>query len=171
MNSECISNMACSVCCGEACKVEVGSPPTKPPAKRAVVPQATARDVTAIKRTWPLERANNKRDCTFSGSGKALTTFAAPVKAGGSDVTCPGNSECTNEVKVSYTASSTNAFGVSAEVGDSLFEVVSISVSFSYEHSEAVGTGYEHTYSTSRPAGSSGYITFAQRLECEFPPE
>ncbi|KAJ4292087.1 hypothetical protein N0V90_009986 [Kalmusia sp. IMI 367209] len=67
---------------------------------------------------------------------------------------------------VTYEASTTNTFGVSAEAGVNLFEVISASVTFSYEVSHETSRSYSWSISADVPPGQSGYISFAPHYLC-----
>ncbi|KAF2201914.1 hypothetical protein GQ43DRAFT_17407 [Delitschia confertaspora ATCC 74209] len=160
-----------AMCCGDACTVEAGDFPTKPSKRSLPISKSSAvrpRDVTQIKRSPPFSRPFKRDDCAFkpsNGETNAVITYGQQVRVT-SLLDCQSTTECTDGVSFSYSQSTTNTFGVSTELGGSLFEILSASISFSYEHSETEEKSYETTYSGTRPAGSKGYITFTPKMEC-----
>ncbi|KAF2729170.1 hypothetical protein EJ04DRAFT_580851 [Polyplosphaeria fusca] len=160
-----------ALCCGSDCEAAAAPPPeADDSAKRDVkeakdVAQPAPRDVAAMKRTNPLDRLSRREDCTFSGEGDSVTAFEPQIRLAGS-VNCPGPESCDQTVQFTYSSSVTNTYGVSSEIGASLFDVISLGVSFSAEVSHETSKEFTWSVTVTVPAGQSGYVTFQPRTEC-----
>jgi hypothetical protein len=151
-------------CCGTDCDSLGGTPALRPREAAALPAPAAPRDVTAVKKSNIFQ--TRQEECVWNSPGVRRGVGATQILT--NSLSCPAtNAEsCPNDVTVSLSVSSTNTFGVSTEVSASFFEIVSASVSFSYEYSYTEETSYSTTYGVNISPGSSGYLTFTPELEC-----
>jgi hypothetical protein len=122
------------------------------------------RDVTGIKRAAPLQQ--KRADCTWSSEGKeSLTSYGTQTRVT-PEVDC-GELECTDAITFTYETSTSTTFGVETSVSADFFKIMSASVSFSTDFSQSESRSVSMQYTGSRPAGSTGYVTFSQKYECK----
>jgi hypothetical protein len=149
-------------CCGTDCD---SLSPGRRARDVATLPAPPApRDVVAVKKANPFQ--TRQEECVWNSPG--TRRGVGPTKVVANSLNCPAtNAEsCPLTREVSLSVSSTNTFGVSTEVSVSFFEIVSASVSFSYEYSYTEERGYSTSYTVNVSPGSSGYLTFTPELEC-----
>lgn len=145
--------------------------------KRDEGPVGTPYDVTAVKKAPIIDRAKREDPhgpCEFTKEVDPEVRFLKTRKAGQS-VDCPAESEGECVVTGDYTATT----GLSHSTTDSQTLTVGasggtpfnqVSVSYGIEHSvteEYSSTdAFSQSYSLNIPAGTSGYLTFKQKVLC-----
>jgi hypothetical protein len=124
-----------------------------------------ARDVTQIKRAAPLQQ--KRAECVWNSDSKdALISYGTQVKVN-PEVNCVGTEECTESIAIAYESSVSQSFGTETSISADFWKIMSASVSFSYTHETSESKSVTLTYTSSRPAGSKGYITFQPKYECK----
>lgn len=130
-----------------------------------------ARDVQARSPVPEPALAPKKRaDCSFDATDDPVDVQDKPQTVSNT-LSCPSNeggNGCAIQKSYSVTTSQSNSWGASAEVGASLFEIVSVSVSFSYEYTYEESQTSEISYTVNLAPGQSGYLTFVPELECKY---
>lgn len=130
---------------------------------------APARDVTLVKRSAPLiSRLSTRQDeCTFEPDGNPYNSRGAQQPLGNTQ-TClaTANQDCEFQYSRGYTRGSSQTFGASAEASVSLFEIISASVSFSYDYTYEESRNVVYTHTQKVPPGVTGYATYTELLEC-----
>ena len=144
------------MCCSpETCEVPIGRS----------TEANSVRDVTQIKRSSPF--AEKRAACTYESVDKtAIITYGEQRRV--SPVVNCGAVDCTDSIAISFTQTFSTSFSITTELGATILEVISASVSMSTTWTQETSTTVETAYEGSRPAGSSGYITFQPRLECTY---
>ena len=138
----------------------------------APVEANAVRDVTAVKRTAPLDSKRlDRRDCTWSSEGKTSAITYGPQVRFGPVYTCaPGTEACSQSVAITYTSSVSNSFGATVSAGVSLFQIISSSVEFTTTYTEEQSTAHSWTHDLSIPAGQKAFLTFRPKIECKHGP-
>jgi hypothetical protein len=96
----------------------------------------SVRNVTAVNRSPLLNhKPLDRRDCIFSGNSKSVITYGPQVRVS-PQLQSPGKATCNQRVNIAYSSSVSNSFGASTLAGGSLFEVISVSFEFNYEHTQ-----------------------------------
>lgn len=131
-----------------------------------------ARDVQARSPVpRPALEQKKRADCSFEATDEPVDVQDSPQTVSNT-LSCPSDEDssgCAIQQTYSVTTSQSNTFGASAEVGGSLFEVISVSVSFSYEYTFEESQTDEISYTVNLAPGQSGYLTFVPELECKCP--
>lgn len=175
-----------SYCCGDGCGIEtsdsiftkrdesssstlrpVSSIFTDKSSKREAAPKLY--DVTAPKRAAPLDRVGKRQEeCSFEGGAEADVRYwgeqlrVSPIR------NCGNADGCELSYDMSYSEMVGESWGVGSEVGATLFQVVSASVSFDYTYEESEETTRTHSIKESVPGGFSGYIVWEPLVACKF---
>ena len=74
---------------------------------------------------------------------------------------------CEGEIDVSYSETISQTFGAEAGIGATLFEVIGLSMSFSYSKETAEENGFSFSHKYSVPEGASGYVAWEPIAECK----
>lgn len=133
--------------------------------------RAHARDIQARSPvpSNPLKPKKRQDGCNFSANDDPVDV-QGEVQIVSNTLDCPagGGSGCPITQTYSVSTSQTNTFGISTEIGGTFWEVISASVSFSYEYSFEETQSDEISYTVTLDPGQRGYLTFVPLLQCEY---
>jgi len=126
-------------------------------------------DPVAIKRKAPLELLGRSDECKWNGLDDSEEPYLKQLGQYrvGPFTPCETEGGCDGrEITLSYSSTVSETFGMESGVSATLFEVVSVSMSFSYSEETAEEKGYEFTYKYSVPEGARGYVAWNPLGEC-----
>lgn len=129
------------------------------------------RDVASIKKRAPLSRLDRRDDeCKWENNedtNKPYLKYEDQYRIGPISK-CSLKDGCDGSIEVSYSETISQSFGTEAGIGATLFEVIGLSMSFSYNEEEAKEKGFSYTHQYSVPEGAAGYVAWEPIAECRF---
>lgn len=110
-----------------------------------------------------------REDCKWNNKGdsdKPYLKYPGQYRVG--PITkCQIQDGCEGSIAISYSETVSESFGMSAGAGATLFEVISLSMEFSYSQETAEQNQFTYTHSYSVPYGASGYVAWEPVTECK----